>query len=505
MPILLPEEHPQTHTLILVDVDCTQLRQQQTHARSVLGRGADPLHQPYVASHCYRSFAIAKARSMSRFCFYPRCCLLHEFEQRMSRHEVLLLRSFLDELDHAEPSLQAYLFDRSAAAGALSSYHQPSQESPDRQHLHHQQQKLEHRTAQQQSRACWTADSLRNKLTELSTLQVSDERPQPGTKNTTAIPGGPFTAPATPPGLVYSAIDALVRFVTRLLPLVDHGVVGAAESSQTFPPPEQLRRQQARSGAVATPSLQEYSPSALAKALIDLALLCLANLLESPSWRHVFFGVLHEVQREQQQQHLRSGSGGGKPSDGFSSRTTLQEYLWRRIVAADAPPPGNDGGNAAKSGVNPTPSSSPSSALPRSLPVADQAAVRLCCSMVRHCPLSFPASSYASLAPHLADYLLGSDTGNNSEEVERPRNGLMVLLDLFAACARGSPHFRQYVKGLRRKRELFRRLLGFLGPRCDGRIVVRALCALTRVLASDPLEGKVRRSVFRLVLGVGRS
>ncbi|CAN0575816.1 unnamed protein product, partial [Ectocarpus sp. 12 AP-2014] len=67
----------------------------------------------------------------------------------------------------------------------------------------------------------------------------------------------------------------------------------------------------------------------------------------------------------------------------------------------------------------------------------------------------------------------------------------MVVLDLFAACARGSPHFRQYVKGLRRKRELFRRLLGLLGPMCEGRIVVRALCALTRVLAGDPLEGKV--------------
>ncbi|CAM9935319.1 unnamed protein product [Pylaiella littoralis] len=121
--------------------------------------------------------------------------------------------------------------------------------------------------------------------------------------------------------------------------------------------------------------------------------------------------------------------------------------------------------------------------------------------MVRHCPLSFPASSYASLAPHLADYLLrsggsgggssGGSTATINEEVVAPQNGLMVLLDLFAVCARGSPHFRQYVKGIPRKRELFRRLLGLLGPRCDRRIVVRALCSLTRVLAGDPLEGKV--------------
>ncbi|CAN0269693.1 unnamed protein product, partial [Scytosiphon promiscuus] len=157
------------------------------------------------------------------------------------------------------------------------------------------------------------------------------------------------------------------------------------------------------------------------------------------------------------------------------------------------------------------PSATPA-ASQRPVVAVDCAAVRVCCSMVRHRPLSFSASSYASLAPFLVGYLLdgrgngaggatadskkdknrnGSSTGCKDTEGAAARGELVVLLDLFAACARGSPHFRQYVKGLRRKRELFRRLLGLLGPRCDGEIVVRALCALTRVLAGDPLEGKV--------------
>ena len=166
---------------------------------------------------------------------------------------------------------------------------------------------------------------------------------------------------------------------------------------------------------------------------------------------------------------------------------SLQEHLWRRIVVADA---GALPGDAARPGAKgPLQLPSPSSTEPRPvMPAADRVAVRLCCSMVRHCPLSFSASSYAALAPHLTDYLLGS---SNSNEETASQEDLTVLLDLFAACARGSPHFRQYVKGLRQKRELFRRLLAFLGPRCDGVVVVRALCALTRVLAGDPLEGKV--------------
>lgn len=396
----------------------------------------------------------------------------------MSSHGEEVLRSFLEELLRAEPHLQACLSDRSTFEATPK--RQPPQKNREDERLNHHQHQLEHGTARQQPTA-WAADPLRRKLRELSALrEVSDERRSLGTRKA----AGPddFAASALPPGLVYSVIDALVRFVARFLPLVDPSTAVAAAGA-------------------APPSPQQPQPSPpsqpLVKGLVDLALLGLANLLESPSWRHVFFAVLHEVQRERHrhQQHPRaghSGGGGAKPS---GASTSLQEYLWRRIVA-DAPA----AGGAARSGAKVPLSASSPSAEPRPVPAVDQVAVRLCCGMVRHCPLSFSASSYASLAPHLTDYLLGCGGGGGSgggtattDKEIASQNDLTVLLDLFAACARGSPHFRQYVKGLRRKRELFRRLLGFLGPRCDGVVVVRALCALTRVLAGDPLEGKVRK------------
>ncbi|CAN0554372.1 unnamed protein product, partial [Ectocarpus sp. 8 AP-2014] len=121
-------------------------------------------------------------------------------------------------------------------------------------------------------------------------------------------------AVAAPPGLVYAALDALVRLVSRLLLLVDAAPSGA------------------------TPTLlspkQESADAPPLASLVDLTLLCLANLAESPSWRHVFFRVLHEVQLEQQQS--RGGTGGGSGGEASTTAgTTLQEYLWRRVVVAD--------------------------------------------------------------------------------------------------------------------------------------------------------------------------
>eukprot|EP00903_Cladosiphon_okamuranus_P014395 g13363.t1 len=392
----------------------------------------------------------------------------------MFRHgeEEDVLRSFLEELMHAEPHLQAAcLLDRYAPEA--TSKRQPPQTSRADECLDHHHHQLEDGATQQQLTAR-SLDPLRLKLRELSAVQqVSDERqPSPGTIRTAATVPGALAAGVSP-GLVYSVMNGLVHFVTRLLPLVGPATetTGAARSAP-----------------------------ALANGLVDLALVCLANLLESPSWRHVFFRVLHDIQREQHQQqhHLRAGNSGAKPS---GAGVSLQEHLWRRIVADAGGPLTSD---ALRPGVQARAQAQvplPSPASPERRTAVDHVAARLCCSMVRHCPLSFSASSYAALAPHLTDYLLsggGSNTAaaaattatTNNKEIAAQED-LTVLLDLFAACARGSPHFRQYVKGLRRKRELFRRLLGFLGPRCDGAVVVRALCVLTRILAGDPLEGKV--------------
>ena len=381
-----------------------------------------------------------------------------------------LLRSFSDELAHAEATLCDHL-------AATLSVVPPTQPSRD------------HRW-QSGAEVCWTGGPLELKLAELSALHVDDmmdaER-----------------AIATAPGLVYSTVDGLVRLVTRLLLLVDPVAGGGGGGD----------------GGGGRPSGQAGRAYAAAKSLVDLSLLSLANLLESPPWLHVFFEVLHEVQLEQQQQQQQSSADGQSAGGGGAtgSATTLHEHLWRRVVAdkenhATATAAAAATGSTRKKPLRPHSPPPPPTPSRLAAPV-DHAAVRLCCSMVRHCPLSFPASSYASLAPHLTDHLLG-DAGMPASGGGVGRGGggdpsaagkgkqadedLMVLLDLFVACARGSPHFRQYVKGLRRKRELFRRLLSLLGPRCHGGIVVRALCALTRVLAGDALEAKV------VIAGEGR-
>ena len=299
-----------------------------------------------------------------------------------------------------------------------------------------------------------------------------------------------------PSGLVYTTVDSLVRLVVKLVPSEDPPAAVAGDGDPHL----------AKTGAYASAT----------STLADLALLCLANLLESPLWRHIFFRVLHEVQlqlgpsQERRELPIASSGGGGCQKEPIGVRlqkqrpstTSLQERLWRKIVT-DVPGVAGRENDADVAAIGAAEEVLAISSSPGTLvtPV-NRAAVRLCCNMIRHCPFFFPASSYSSLAPHLVDYLVGrggfsgrdgscAATGTFVNELSE--GDLMVLLDLFAACVRGSPHFRQCVKGLRRKRELFRRLLAFLGPhpRHDDRILVRALSGLTRVLAGDTLEAKV--------------
>ena len=105
--------------------------------------------------------------------------------------------------------------------------------------------------------------------------------------------------------------------------------------------------------------------------------------------------------------------------------------------------------------------------------------------MLSHDPLALPASSYAALAPRLVNYLLqqnsalqnGSNGHNNNSSsaaadasrvhasslgMSQSRLGggsssatvnreadTIAATALLAVCVRGSPHFRQYIRGLR--------------------------------------------------------
>lgn len=304
-----------------------------------------------------------------------------------------------------------------------------------------------------------------------------------------------------PPGLIYFTMNALVRLVEELLS--DEPATACGDGNPTI-------------------VNKTDKPPPATSTLVDPALLCLANLLEDPPWRHVFFRVLHELQLEPRRGRNRglqaaNRSDGGRESSGarlqkqHSRQSTLQERLWRMIITDPTTVTARDSNTAtAVSGGGETGGKlvARNSSISALVFPVNRPAVRLCCNMVRHCPLSFPASSYSSLAPHLVDYLIDGGRFTATDSIYgRGDNGgtaitsvdedfdvdLTVLLDLFAACVRGSPHFRQCVKGIRRKRELFRQLLAFLEPqpRHDSRVLVRALCGLTRVLAGDALEAKV--------------
>lgn len=372
-------------------------------------------------------------------------------------------------------------------------------------------------------------EKLESKLLQLSKLCVGS-----GTLTGTAVqPVGAFL------GVAYRTVDALVRLIDvfRRVFRAEGGNCDSGRLTNT-------------KQVAAVPS-SEVDIAVIR--IVDLALFSLSNLLECPSWRHLFFRVLHDTQLEQQrrEESFFSEHGASSPAPRLrGSVITLQDFIWRKIVA-DSPglSPGSltTHAGAGELEENRAQGCGPSTDCTGELRASaylvspvNHAAVRLTCHMVRHCPLSFPASSYASLAPHLAEYILldtttGSETARGADRsrcraakggdggggafrrttgsggnvqgggaMSRLRGDFVVLIDLFASCARGSPHFRQYVKGSRRKKELLRRLLGLLnspvrdpsGASSDvesEKIVVRALSALTRVLAGDALESKVRR------------
>ncbi|CAM9581169.1 unnamed protein product [Choristocarpus tenellus] len=244
-----------------------------------------------------------------------------------------------------------------------------------------------------------------------------------------------------------------------------------------------------------TPANKAAVPLAATERLIELVFICLANLLEDPTCRNLFsraLFVLHAERQDRAQERQLSP----RP-------LTFQDALLCRIL------PGYAKGDEGRAHVEDDSCYTSSSANVACTTLSiDHAAARLMCHMMRHSPLSFPASTYAALASHLTGQLLGTGAASSASSVgsstlsaslsqlrldEGGDDGadIVLIVDMFAACCRGSPHFRQYVKGLRRKRDLYRRLLGLLSPNNSADLVVRSLSALTRLLAGDPLEGKI--------------
>lgn len=332
----------------------------------------------------------------------------------------------------------------------------------------------------------WNITALESKLRQLSTVCVGR--------------AGGAMLNETVSGLAHSTVEALVRLVVRLLP-IERLPVPASDNDQ----------------------LSGENKATAARRLVDLAILSLANLLDDQPWRHLFFRVLHQIRVDVH--HDEASTTGSclvrNGPAGLSIPTaSVQDALWRRLVTSSLAPDVGSATVGDREGCSPktnfgSDDTTKVGLLPNhpKLIVAPlhRGAARLICHMVRHCPLSLSASSYASLASLLTDYLLGETLGrerrdrhqNTASSGKLPGSSKWgnvdmtdsVLLDLFAACARGSSHFRQYVKDSGRKRDLFKRFLGLLnvGPQgeSDG-MVVRALCALTRIVAGDPLEGKVR-------------
>lgn len=285
----------------------------------------------------------------------------------------------------------------------------------------------------------------------------------------------------TTPGLAYLTVDILLRLVLRLL----------------------SRETPVAHGANCDDVLGESGATPV-RHLVDLALLSLANFLEDLSWRHVFFRALHQIQVEHQRDEVVARVRCQRLPITCQPTLALQDALSRRLVGSprsltdgSSEATGGQGGDGprARTGGGARTGTPLRGASKLQASPLNHTAVRLTSHLVRQNPAFLPASSYASLAPHLTDYLLDTSFTLAGDGGDVSVADLVAVLDLFAACARGSLHFRQYVKGSCRKRELFKRLLGFLGLGPRGRdqaVVVRALCALTRVVAGDALEGKVR-------------
>eukprot|EP00953_Heterococcus_sp_UTEX-ZZ885_P022743 12567-Heterococcus_DN1.PRE.2 len=265
--------------------------------------------------------------------------------------------------------------------------------------------------------------------------------------------------------------------------------------------------------AVLCQQLLSLNDSALHK-LQEAALQALAHLTDDPAVQQLLDRALHTVQTQARR---------AKPD------ISLQEALLQRVLRGGSK-------HAATSGGSSSPDRSAAAAAAESpLQGIDHTAVQLLTNMLQHVPLCLPASSYAALAPRLVNYLLDhpsppavktAATANGRGVVtDRSEADLTAAAGLLAACVRGSPHFRQYIRGLRKntsiyhlwtvlsypdavvadylmlftyhnlstqqRKDLFRCLLGLLSAQNSTGLVARALSALTRSVSGDPVESKV--------------
>jgi hypothetical protein len=190
--------------------------------------------------------------------------------------------------------------------------------------------------------------------------------------------------------------------------------------------------------AVLCQQLLALNDSALHK-LQEAALQALAHLTDDPAVQQLLDRALHTIQTQARR---------AKPD------ISLQEALLQRVLR---------GGSkyAAATGNSSSPDRSAAAAAAESpLQGIDHTAVQLLTNMLQHVPLCLPASSYAALAPRLVNYLLDhpsppavktAATANGRGVVtDRSEADLTAAAGLLAACVRGSPHFRQYIRGLRK-------------------------------------------------------
>jgi hypothetical protein len=190
--------------------------------------------------------------------------------------------------------------------------------------------------------------------------------------------------------------------------------------------------------AVLCQQLLSLNDSALHK-LQEAALQALAHLTDDPAVQQLLDRALHTIQTQARR---------AKPD------ISLQEALLQRVLRGGSK-------HAAATGNSSSPDKAAAAAAAESpLQGIDHTAVQLLTNMLQHVPLCLPASSYAALAPRLVNYLLDhpsppavktAATANGRGVVsDRSEADLTAAAGLLAACVRGSPHFRQYIRGLRK-------------------------------------------------------
>lgn len=194
-----------------------------------------------------------------------------------------------------------------------------------------------------------------------------------------------------------------------------------------------------------------------ASPLLEAALVNLANLCEDSSGRQLLQRALHCV---------------SATNDDDDCAPTLPELLLKRVLHSSV---GDSVGSshetttfASQAPATATPARSvasyhQASATPHlarqkqqqqqqrlSLTPIGHTCVRLLTSLLLHAPLLLPASSYAALAPATIAFLLcpqGDGCSGGGDGVKGTDAELAAAVGLLAACVRGSPHFRDYVRG----------------------------------------------------------